>query len=131
MMKHSTIDLLSRRVYARTIPDHDAIAELIRRGIPYPLQRLIEAIILLLVFPERIIVESGGDNWDEPTTLDGFLFSVLYSAWLILPLFIAYGLFLFLYNCYQLECSWSEFPYVKVGLFSIVHITIDKYDFKF
>lgn len=116
-MNHSTIDLLTRKLYGRSIPEAEATAELSRRGWPKPVCFAVVLALFPLVMPERVICELGGDNWDEPTTWKDVVFSIAYSQYMIMPFIALYGLFIFIDQCAGSACRLGSFPYISTSLF--------------
>lgn len=114
-MKESTLDLITRKIYYREIDDSQAIEELKKRGWNYLVQHLAHYLVLLITFPERLLCEAGGDNWDNgPTQIKDIVFSIVFSAILTLPFIIAWKVILYFFGT-------GDFPtFTIVSLFACI-----------
>jgi hypothetical protein len=97
-MNESTLDLLTRKLYFRSIDDAYAINELSRRGWHLPFRALAFTVIFILIFPERLICILGGDEWDDgPTKWHDLASSFAFSLLIVLPIIVVWKLYRFLF----------------------------------
>ena len=94
-MEEQTIDLLTRNLYGRSIPNEEAIRELEARGVSKFVMWTVPIVLFPLVIFERLICEMGGDNYNEPTTYREILFSICFSISSILIPWIAIEILIF------------------------------------
>ena len=116
----STLDLMTRRIYGRSIDDGAACDELRRRCWPAVVARALEFIVFLFVAPERVLAVIGLDDldaWDLPTTWRDVGVSLLFSLVAMLPL--VGMVFWTLWRLCDVRGGWSAlalFTWPVVGL---------------
>jgi hypothetical protein len=119
-MNESTLDLLTRRLYFRDIDDTHAINELSRRGWKLPFRVLTLAVILILIFPERLICGLGGDEWDDgPTRWRDLIFSVAFSLLVVMPVVVAWEFYQFLFLS-------DNFSIVSTAILLVAYIYVSR-----
>lgn len=116
-MVYSTLDLLTRSLYSRDIPDAEAIEVLERRGWKRQYRFLFLLCVTPVVLPERIVCALGGDDWDDgPTTWKDIQFSCAFSIAMVAPFAVIYGIARFTWSCFAGECQFAYLPYISALL---------------
>lgn len=117
-MKYTVLDLITRSLYSRDIDDDFAVQELIRRGWVFPLRVLVLIILTLLILPERLLCELGGDGWDNgPTEWSDIAFSTAFSQLILMP-------FLFAWETFQLVFGSGAIPIFSPIVFGVSYVYI-------